>query len=265
MGGLGLQGVLAEFDCECEGLSTRRNGAVGVPRDPAYKGHPGQHQSQPAPVVARPGQRLGLAQQGEAPPILSECGQRDAQREAELDGLSPGVAGLRQVLESLEGLLKGGHGLAEGGAVPGPGASVVAVGHGFVPHLAPEGVVGQPVDLLGHPLPGERLHGLDNQGMQRPPSLQQETPIGHLMRQGVLEGVFQLGEEARLVEELRGLQAGQALVDGGLGHLRDGLQECCRDVLANNGRRLEEVFVFRRQPVDPRREHRLHRRWHPQR
>ena len=52
------------------------------------------------------------------------------------------------------------------------------------------------------------------------------------MREGVLEGVFQLGEEAGLVEELRGLQVRQAAVQGGLGHLFNGLQECGGDVLA---------------------------------
>ena len=47
-----------------------------VSRLPEYIGHPGQHPSQPGPIVERPGQGLGLAQQGEAPPMLSQCGQR---------------------------------------------------------------------------------------------------------------------------------------------------------------------------------------------
>jgi len=67
-------------------------------------------------------------------------------------------------------------------------------------------MVCQAFDLLGHPLPSERLQGRDNAGMQLPPSLQQEAAVGHLVRQGVLEGVFVLGKEARLVEELGALQ-----------------------------------------------------------
>ena len=160
--GAHLQGAVAECGREFEGLPACCNGAVGVSRHPAYLGHPGQHPSQPDPIVERPGQGLGLAQQGEAPPMLSQRAQRASQREAEIDGQPPGVAVLGQVREGLEGLLEGGHRLTERGAVVGPGAGLLAVGHGLVPHLAPQGMVRQAVDLLGHPLGRERLEGLDN-------------------------------------------------------------------------------------------------------
>jgi hypothetical protein len=74
---------------------------------PQYPGHPGQHLSQPSPIVERPGQSLGLAQQGEVPPKLSQLGERASQREAELDGQYSGVVVLGQVPEGLEGLLQG--------------------------------------------------------------------------------------------------------------------------------------------------------------
>jgi hypothetical protein len=83
------------------------------------------------------------------------------QREAELDGQYSGVAGLGQVREGLEGLLEGGHRLAECDAVEGPGAGLLAVGDGFVPYLAPQGMLRQAVDLLGPPLGGQRFEGLD--------------------------------------------------------------------------------------------------------
>ena len=170
-----LQGAIAERGRELEGLLARRHGAVVVSRDPAHLGHPGQHPSQPGPIVEPPGQGLGLAQQGEAPPILSQIAQRASQREAELDGQSPGLAVFGQVREGLEGLLEGGHRLAERGAVVGPGAGLLAVGHGLVPHLAPQGMVRQAFDLLGHPLPGERFEGLDDAGMERPPPLLEQA------------------------------------------------------------------------------------------
>jgi hypothetical protein len=53
------------------------------------------------------------------------------------------------VRQGLEGLLEGGHRLMERGAVPSPGTGLLAVGHGFVPHLAAQGMVGQAFDLLG--------------------------------------------------------------------------------------------------------------------
>jgi hypothetical protein len=67
-------------------LLARRNGAVEVSRYPEYNGHLGQHQSQPGPIVEYLGQALGLAQQGEAPPILSQLEQGACQREVEIEG-----------------------------------------------------------------------------------------------------------------------------------------------------------------------------------
>ena len=86
-------------------------------------------------------------------------------------------------------------------------------------------MVGQPFDLLGHPVPSERLEGLDDAGMQRSPPLLQQAAVGHLVRQGMLEGVFQLGEEARLVQELRGLEVGEVAVQLGVWQVGNGSQE----------------------------------------
>ena len=74
----------------------------------------------PAPVPAGPvvssRQGLGLAQQGEAPPKLSQALQRACQCEAELDGQPPGVAVLGQVRKG-QGPLEGSHRLVVRGAV----------------------------------------------------------------------------------------------------------------------------------------------------
>ena len=75
-GSFHLQGAVAEGGREREGLLACRHGAVVVSCRPEYPGHAGQHPSQPGPVVKRPGQGLGLAQQGEAPLILSQYVQR---------------------------------------------------------------------------------------------------------------------------------------------------------------------------------------------
>ena len=66
-------------------------------------------------------------------------------------------------------------------------------------------MVRQAFDLLGHPVGRERLKGLDNPGMQHPPPLLEEAAVGHLMRQGMLEGIYRLGKQARLIEKLGGL------------------------------------------------------------
>ena len=180
-------------------------------------GHPGQHPSQPGPIVERPGQSLGLAQQGKAPPILSQLGQRAPQRKAELNSQSPGLAVVGQVCEGPQGLFEGGHRLAERGAVIGLGAGLPAVGHGFVPHLAPQGMVRQAFHLLGHPLGRLRFEGLDQARVQPPPPFPQEAAVRYIVRQGVLEGVCELGHYLRFVKELGRLEVGESGVQIGFG------------------------------------------------
>jgi len=77
-------------------------------------------------------------------------------------------------------------------------------------------MVGQALDLLGHPISSERLEGLDDAGMQRPPPLQQEAAVGHLVGESVLEGVLMVGKQPGFVEELAGLQMRQRAPQGRL-------------------------------------------------
>ena len=69
-------------------------------------------------------------------------------------------------------------------------------------------MVGQALDLLRDPVPGERLQGRDDAGMQDPPPFLEEATVRHLVGQGVLEGVRTFGEQPAS-EELGGLQVGQ--------------------------------------------------------
>jgi hypothetical protein len=66
-------------------------------------------------------------------------------------------------------------------------------------------VVRQAFDLLGHPVPGERFDGFNDAGMERAPPPLEQTAVGHFMGQGMLEGVFAVRKEPRLVQELRRL------------------------------------------------------------
>src|SRR5712691_1875821 len=85
-----------------------------------------------------------------------------------------------------------------------------AVRQGLGPHFAPQGMVGQAFDLLGYLVPVDRFEALDNPGVEHPSPLQQEAAVGHLVRQGMLEGIVALREQPRLIEKLGGLQARQA-------------------------------------------------------
>jgi hypothetical protein len=65
------------------------------------------------------------------------------------------------------------------------------------------------------------------------------------VRQGMLESVFLLGEQARLIQELRRLEVCQAAVQRRLGHVRNGPQQGEGHVRANHGGGLEQAFVLR--------------------
>ena len=58
--------------------------------------------------------------------------------------------------------------------------------------------------------------------MQEAPPLLEEAAVGHLVREGVLEGIDPLGDKACLVEELGRLQVGEAAVQYRLGQLGNG-------------------------------------------
>jgi hypothetical protein len=76
-------------------------------------------------------------------------------------------------------------------------------------------------------------------GVQAAPPLLQETFVGDLMGEGVLEGLFEFREEAGFVEEVSGLQVGERAAQGLIGELCDGLQLQEGHVRPDDGRVLE--------------------------
>ena len=144
----------------------------------------------------------------------------------------------------------------------GPGSGLPPVGHGLVPHRAPEGVQGQGLDLIGQALGSETFEGRHDAGMEHAPPLLEHTAIGDLVRQGMLEGVLVLREESRLVEELGRLEVRESAMQCRLGHLGNRLQQGQRDLRTNDGGGLEEALRLGGQAVNACCQHRLHRGWH---
>ena len=70
----------------------------------------------------------------------------------------------------------------------------------------------QPFYLVGKPVGIALFDGRDDAGMEQALPLAQQPPIGHLMRQGVLEGIDALREQAGFVEKLGSLHVRQATV-----------------------------------------------------
>ena len=60
-----------------------------------------------------------------------------------------------------------------------------AIRQSFVPYLTPQSVMSQAFDLLGHPVPSQRLKNLDDPGMQRPPPLLEQAAVGHLVGESI--------------------------------------------------------------------------------
>src|SRR5262249_47198675 len=121
------------------------------------------------------------------------------------------------------------------------------------------------VDMLSQPVGMETLDALHDLPMEGAPSLLQEARVGDVVREGMLEGVREIREEPRLVEELSGLQVAQAAPDSPLRSFGDRLKKRQRHILADDGGGLEKPFVLGREPVNARGQDRLGRRWNLQR
>ena len=117
---------------------------------------------------------------------------------------------LRQVPEGSQCMLERGDGLAMSrvhrSLAPGP----IEVTDCLVPHLAPERVMSDTLDVLFEPRGCELFHRVNDSRVEITPSLADQASVGDFVGQRVLEGVLELREEARLVEELGGLEPREA-------------------------------------------------------
>jgi hypothetical protein len=69
----------------------------------------------------------------------------------------------------------------------------------------------QALGVLRQPLRVETLDGRDRPGVERAAANLEEASVGHLVGERVLEGVLDVREQACLVQELGGLEPGEAL------------------------------------------------------
>src|SRR5215813_4810440 len=118
----------------------------------------------------------------------------------------------------------------------------------------------QAFDLFFEPLRVQRLDRRDDASVQSTPPVLQDAPVGHLVRERMLEGVFEVREDARLVQELGGLEMAQRPTQVVLGRVGNGLQEREGHILANDRGGLEQTLVLGRQAIDAGGEDGLRRR-----
>ena len=211
------------------------------------------HAGEPRPIVQLAGEGLRLF-----PKLLEivEAAGRDS-RGPELEvgiELEPEIRSVAEVIERLDGRLVEGRAARETGLGERLLAGVIEVARGPIPHLPAQRVMGEQLDLLRDAVGELRFQHAKGAAVQRPATLTQEALIRHFQRQGMLERVFELGEETRFVKELGGLQLGETAAHVVRRLVRNGLQQRDGNILADDGGGLQQVLDSRRQPVNPRSE-----------
>jgi hypothetical protein len=103
------------------------------------------------------GEGLGLAEVVQQLLDLTEVVERDLKVKPEVDGLLARLGALGQMRQDTDCLLETTHGLPAGGLRHGLRGGLAEVGHGLRPHLAPQGMLRQPLDMLAQAIGIERL------------------------------------------------------------------------------------------------------------
>ena len=183
---------------------------------------------------------------------LAEREERVPEVDADVDGQLGRLPGLGETAEGPERLLQVGNGLAIGRPRHGPKPRLAEIGDRLLPQLPAQGVMGQPLGLLGDALGREPLDGLGDAGVQGALPLVEQSPVRDFVGERVLERVLEVRKEPGLVEELRGLQVSQLGAHLGLRRVGDGQEQREGHVLADDGGRLEQSLGLGRQAVDAR-------------
>ena len=128
----------------------------------------------PAVVVQPLGEGLRLAQALQHPPDFTELAQHRPQLEADLEALLQRGRALRQRREDPQRLLEPDPGLRKRRPRGRLGSGLPEIVHRLLPHLAPQRVMGEPLDLLAEAIPVERLDRVHDPRVElAPPLLQQ--------------------------------------------------------------------------------------------
>jgi hypothetical protein len=81
--------------------------------------------------------------------------------------------------------------------------------HGLFPDFSSHRVIRQPLRVLDETARIVALHDYNESRMELATAILEDAAIGDFVGEGVLKGVLEVGEEARLVEEFGGLKVGQ--------------------------------------------------------
>ncbi len=116
----------------------------------------------------------------------------------------------------------------------------------------------KPLNLFDQAVWIQLLNRLYDLRMQCPPAILEKPSISNLMRKRVLESVFEVGKQARLVNKFRRLKVRQLPSEIFLRKFGDGLEQRKRKILADDRSALKQLLRFEREPVNAGGEHGLH-------
>ena len=220
--------------------------------------HEGADPTSPGVVVQSLGESLGLAQQLQHLPQLTELGQHQSQREADLERLLQRGPTLRQRVQGAERLCKPRPCILERRPRHRLVAGLPEIAHGLVRQFAAERVKGELLDLLAEAISIEWGHGADDpradrlerlgHGAMEEPSARREQPAIRDLADPIV-GEVQLvshGLEHLVADYLLDRRRRVALV-----HLADGVEE--REVEAPPDHRGhgDDLLTAPAEPVDP--------------
>ena len=258
-----LQGEISERLSDGESVLAALDGAVVVPYLPEIVAHIGGDPPQPRLVVEGLGEGFRLTEVVEHLPEFSELPERIPQVEPEVDRLLHRDAALREMRKGCKACSK--HATAsrraERANALAPACRQYATA---LSQSSPRKACWASRSTCSASRSAEPFDGVDNPGVQGSPPLLEQAAVGHLVGQGVLEGVCELREEAGFVEELGGLEVAEPAAQLLLGQLGDGLQQGEGHLRADDRGGLEQALLLGRQPIDARRQDRLDRRRHLQ-
>src|SRR5262252_7064598 len=190
--------LLASFHCATSG----HQGFFEIARLPIVPGQERPDTSLPALVVQALRDAFSLSQVLEQLAVLTQLEQYPPQLETNVDGRLEGRAVIGQRSQKVQCLLERDASVVERRASRRLESRLVQIIDSLVPHITPDCVMGEPLDLLAKAILVEPLECLDDARVQRPPTVLQQSPVGHLVGQRVLEGVLQIGKQRSLAQEL---------------------------------------------------------------
>ena len=180
----------------------QRAGNGGGERDRLRLAH--LHAREARPVMERTRERLDLLAQLAEPIDVSRRDSRGPQLEIGVD-FERAVYRLAESVQRVDGGLVERHRRRVSRLRLGLRARPIQIGRGGRPDFPADRVMRQDLDALGRVLATARLDRAQHRGVEQATPLAQQALVRHLQREGVLERVLELREQAGLVKELGGL------------------------------------------------------------